>query len=120
MNDVFSGIAVAQGQDGVGYTFGELAGTSVSGSVFIDANNDGIFDRGEAGLSGVTVTLTGTDDLGNAVDFATTSALDGSYSFNYCFCPSDAAGYTLTEVQPANLLDGKKRSALSEERSGMM
>ena len=40
------------------------------GSVYADADNDGVRDPGEAGIAGVTVTLTGTDDLGGAVTLA--------------------------------------------------
>ena len=63
VNDVVSAIAVAPGDAGTGYTFGEVLAGSLAGSVFEDVNNDGVLDAGEAGIAGVDVTLTGTDDL---------------------------------------------------------
>src|SRR5205814_946583 len=78
----------------------------LSGFVYHDANNNALKEAGEAGIRGVTVTLTGTDDLGNAVSVTTTTAADGSYRFGN-LRPSNAAGYTLTETQVPGLLDGQ-------------
>ena len=105
VNDVVSAIGIAPAQNGTGYRFGELLPSSLSGNVFIDANNDGIFDGGESAVNGVTVTLTGKDDLGNNVNLTATT-VGGAYTFNN-LRPSDSAGYTVTETQPAGLLDGK-------------
>jgi hypothetical protein len=105
--DTITGIVLPDGQAGVDYDFGELQPASVSGTVYVDANDNGVLDAGEAPIGGVTVKLTGTDDLGNAVSLTTTTAAaDGSYSFTN-LRPSGAAGYTLTETQPAGFLDGK-------------
>jgi hypothetical protein len=41
---------------------------SLSGLVFEDSNGDGIQDFSEQGRAGVTLTLTGTDDLGQKVN----------------------------------------------------
>ncbi len=106
VNDVISAINVAPAQNGTGYTFGELVPSSLSGFVFIDTDNDGIFDLGESGQGGVTVALTGIDDLGAAVNLTTLTLGDGSYGF-LGLRPSNGAGYTVTETQPAGLLDGK-------------
>ena len=105
VNDVVSAIGIAPAQNGTGYRFGELLPSSLSGNVFIDANNDGIFDGGESAVNGVTVTLTGKDDLGNNVNLTATT-VGGAYTFNN-LRPSDSAGYTITETQPGGLLDGK-------------
>lgn len=110
VNDVVSAIGIAPAQNGTGYRFGELLPSSLSGNVFIDANNDGIFDGGESAVNGVTVTLTGKDDLGNNVNLTATT-VGGAYTFNN-LRPSDSAGYTITETQPGGLLDGKMPSAL--------
>ena len=67
------------GDAGAGYTFGEVLAGSLSGSVFEDLNNDGVFDPGEVGVAGVDVTLTGTDDLGNAIDITVQTDVDGDY-----------------------------------------
>ena len=77
---------------------------TISGKVYIDANDDGVADPGEAGVPGVTVTLTGTDSSGNPVNLSTVTDSNG----NYIFTPpaSGPAGYTITQIQPA-LDDGK-------------
>ena len=77
---------------------------AVSGFVYADANNDGTKQGGETGLSSVTVTLTGTDHLGNPVSLTTTTAGDGSYSFTGL----RPGSYVVTETQPAGYLDGKE------------
>jgi hypothetical protein len=62
---------------------------------------------GEQGVAGVTVSLTGADDLGQAVSRTTLTDANGLYSFAN-LRPSNAAGYTLTETQPPGPLDGKE------------
>lgn len=83
------------------YNFGEVLGTGISGRVYHDADNDGVFDTGEA-LAGVSVTLSGIDDRGAAVLEAATTAADGTYSFTN-LRPSDATGYILSETQPTGI-----------------
>src|SRR5262249_31951171 len=51
-----------------GVTATPLPPSSLSGVVWEDFNDDGQVDFGEAGISGVTITLTGTDFIGNAVN----------------------------------------------------
>jgi len=67
-NDVFSNIVLAPATNGANNNFGELQAATIAGSVYLDANDDGIFQVGETPQPGVTLTLTGTDDLGNAVN----------------------------------------------------
>ena len=76
---MISGILVASGTVSSGNNFGELAPASIGGSVFVDANNDGLRDAGETAVVGATVTLTGTDDLGQAVNVTATSDAGGAY-----------------------------------------
>ena len=78
----------------------------VSGHVYVDSDNDGVRDPGEAGRSAVTVTLTGTDSVGDPVARTTTTDATGTYVFTG-IPTSDNAGYTVTESQPAGLLDGR-------------
>jgi len=78
----------------------------LSGYVYHDANNDGVRDPGEAPIAGVTVTLTGTDHLGNPVNLTTTTDVDGYYEF----VGLRPGTYTLTETQPTGYLDGKETS----------
>ncbi|MEA3207025.1 MAG: hypothetical protein QOE70_82 [Chthoniobacter sp.] len=76
---------------------------SLRGRVFIDANQNGVLDAGDAPLRGVTITLTGRDNLGAAVHRTTTTDSNG----NYFFRGLRAGTYTLTEKQPAGVLDGR-------------
>ncbi len=102
-NDQFGGINIGVGVAGTAYTFGELAPASLAGIVYLDANNDGVTQAGESGLAGVTVTLTGTDDLGQTITLPVTTAGDGTYSFTSL----RPGTYTITEDQPITFLDGK-------------
>jgi hypothetical protein len=77
--------------------------SSLSGFVYADVNNNGIIDPGELGISNVTVTLTGTDFLGNPVNRVTATAANGFYIFMGLL----AGNYTIIETQPANWIDGK-------------
>jgi uncharacterized delta-60 repeat protein len=79
---------------------------SLSGLVWIDFNNDGQVDLGENPIAGVTVALTGTDDLGHVVSQITQTDANGIYAFTN-LRPSNGAGYTITETQPAGFLEGK-------------
>jgi hypothetical protein len=54
---------------------------SLSGSVYLDSDNDGVFDETESGIEGVLVTLTGTDNSGAAVNVTTTTNSNGYYEF---------------------------------------
>jgi uncharacterized surface anchored protein len=50
---------------------------TISGTVFVDTNQDGVQDNGESGLAGVNVTI--LDQKGNTVGTATSNS-NGSYS----------------------------------------
>ena len=89
--------------------FGLTTTSRLAGSVYVDANNDGNREASEAGIAGVTVNLTGTNNLNNAVILTTTTAADGSFVFSN-LQPSNAAGYTLTETQPAGYGEGKDKA----------
>ena len=90
----------------VGNNFAVLAQASVMGRVFADHNNNGVLNGGETGIANVTVQLAGADWQGNAVARSTHSAGDGRYLFDQ-LPPSGAAGYTLSEIQPARYFDGR-------------
>ena len=79
----------------------DSATASLSGVVYVDANNDGTIDANESRLAGVTITLTGTAQ-GNAVNRTTTTATDGTYRFNNLF----GGTYTLSETQLTGYNDG--------------
>ncbi len=103
VNDEISGIVIDYGEVSLDNTFGELAPASLSGAAFVDADNDGVRDAGETGISGVTVTLTGIDDLGGAVNLSTITSGTGDYSFTNL----RPGMYAISETQPVGYLDGK-------------
>jgi hypothetical protein len=83
-----------------------LAPSVVQGLVYVDFNNDGQVDFGERAVAGVTVTLTGTDDRGHTVSRSMSTDANGVYAFTN-LRPSDTAGYSVAETQPAGLSDGR-------------
>ncbi len=99
-NDVIANIQVST-TSGANYNFGEICTGALAGFVYCDSNNNGMKDAGEGGLSGVTITLTGTSVMG-AVNLTLQTGADGSYGFNN-LAPGT---YTLTETQPAGYGDG--------------
>jgi hypothetical protein len=80
------------------------AGTaSLAGTVFFDANQDGVFDLDfDHYLAGVTIHLRGVNDLGFTVDLTTTTDAYGNYSFTGL----RAGLYSIWETQPAGYTDG--------------
>ena len=83
-------------------TYTEPTPGTLSGSVYVDANDNGTLDSGESPLQGITITLTGTNDLLQSINVTTTTAADGSYSFTGL----RPGTYTLTETQPSGYLAG--------------
>src|SRR5262249_61705301 len=75
---------------------------SLSGYVYVDLNENGIRDAGETGISGVTVTLTGVNDLGQPVSRTLTTDADGLYNFTGL----RPGTYALRETQPPGYRDG--------------
>lgn len=109
VNDVFLNVNLPTGTEtnGANNNFGEIQDADLSGAVYHDANNNGAFDGTETGINGVQVQLTGTNDLGQNVTLNVTTAGGGLYRFTG-LRPSDASGYTITQVvEPAGYLDGK-------------
>ncbi|MGA0605239.1 SdrD B-like domain-containing protein [Phenylobacterium sp. VNQ135] len=105
--DRITGLVLAAGDDRPGYDFAELnPGAELTGYVFIDADDDGARDVGETGIAGVPIRLSGADATGAAVD--RTVQTDAAGRFRFAGLPaSGAAGYTLTELQPSGVRDGK-------------
>jgi hypothetical protein len=81
--------------------FAKVVPASVRGAVYLDANANGIMDPGEAGIPGVAMTLTGTNDLG-PVSLSTSTAADGSYQFSNL----RPGSYEITETEPAGYVHG--------------
>ncbi|WP_436715213.1 SdrD B-like domain-containing protein [Roseiconus lacunae] len=78
--------------------------SSISGVVYVDTNNNGVQDSGEAGISGVTITLTGTDVFNQPVSRVVTTNDDGEYLFSQL----GAGTYDLTQTQPEDYVDGQE------------
>ncbi len=95
--------SLSQGQNRTDVDFGVRGTSSIAGSVFRDDSNDGRRDPGEPGFQGVTITLSGTDILGNPITVVTTTNGNGDYNF-----PGLLPGtYTVTEsTQPPDTADG--------------
>jgi protocatechuate 3,4-dioxygenase beta subunit len=99
--DSITNIHLPAGFDSVHNDFCEHIGVMLSGYVYHDRSNDGIYDRGtEQPIGNVVVKL--IDGNGNDTGLRATTNSDGFYKFNNL-----AAGiYTVMEVQPAGWLDG--------------
>jgi cyclophilin family peptidyl-prolyl cis-trans isomerase len=53
---------------------------TLTGTAFVDSNNNGIFDKNELALPGATVTLKGTDNQGHSVTATAVTNANGVYS----------------------------------------
>lgn len=77
--------------------------SSIAGSVYLDVNNNGIRESTEVGISGVTITLTGTDSTGASVSRTATTDSNGDYIFSQL-----AAGtYRVEQTQPEDFRNGQ-------------
>jgi large repetitive protein len=79
--------------------------SALSGRVYEDLDGDGQIDSGEPGIGGVTMRLTGTDSLGNAVSLTTTTDTNGNWGFTV-----PAGSYNVAEDQPAAYQPGITRA----------
>lgn len=97
--DAIGGIVLFSGSVGTRYDFLEIEPVRLCGYVYEDNNNNGIRDSGEAGIAGVTLTLTG-GDLKTPLTAITNG--DGLY----CFVGLMPGVYTVTQTQPSGYYDG--------------
>ena len=74
------------------------SGNSISGFVFQDANNSGLYQPGDTPIGNVAITLV---NASNTVVGTTTTAADGSYSFNIDSTISTAPGTGSRGSSPA-------------------
>jgi hypothetical protein len=75
---------------------------SLSGFVYVDNNINATRDDQDSALSGVLVTLTGTDNLGNAINITVATDTNGFYVFTGL----RAGTYTVTkEASPFGYTD---------------
>lgn len=114
--NVIDGIAITAGQDATGYVFGELANTNISGTVYLDRNDDGDQDGGEPGIPGVTITIDGAGPdgvFGTGDDLppvTLTTDANGDYSYGGAITGQN---YRITETQPTGLADGQENTSNS-------
>ena len=89
------------------FNFSNVAGSqpssSLSGVVYVDANNNGKPDKGEPTLGGVRVILSGTNDQGSQVTATAVTGADGSYDFQQLY----PGTYSITEIDPTGYVDAK-------------
>jgi serine-aspartate repeat-containing protein C/D/E len=100
VNDQITEIDLSGAEEGMDYNFGEILPASISGHVYHDANDDGIFQPTENGISGVIIRL----ESSSGVSEIRTDSL-GRYRFEG-LAPGS---YRIIEVTPTGYLDGKDR-----------
>ena len=103
-NDVFRGIDLREGQQGVDYNFGELRLGAIDGFVHLDRNGDCLFsaEAGDQPLGGVTLQL--LDGSGGVIAETATDAR-GRYSFEGLL----PGVYSVRQVQPGGLFTAGER-----------
>ena len=106
VQDVISNIILPSGANGVMYQFTQIPPSQISGYVYNDLNNNGVFESGEPAIPNVSMSLTGTDFRGNAVSLTTTTDSNGFYQFSGLLPSFSNAGYSVTETQPAPYQQG--------------
>ena len=101
---VISGIILPPNTAANDNNFAEIPnGRSVTGSVFLDYNNNGAADGADYGISGVSIDLSGTDVNGAPVSASATTDANGDFSFTGV----PEGTYTLSQsAQPAGTTNG--------------
>ena len=100
-DDLITNILLGSDIDAVNYDFCEHVGASLSGHVYHDVDDDGVFDPGEDPIAGVTLEL--LDASGNGTGITTTTDATGFYIFTNL----DAGVWGVRETQPEGYFDGK-------------
>ena len=94
--NVISAIPFNAANSHANFNFGEISNGSIAGTVYFDANSNGVRDGGEIGIAGVPIALTGTATRNTVTDA----------SGNFSFTALQAGTYTLSETQPSGYIDG--------------
>ncbi|MEZ5256693.1 MAG: SdrD B-like domain-containing protein [Ilumatobacteraceae bacterium] len=94
--------SLTAGTNHTSHDIGLVQDGSIAGQVIADRDHDGVADVGEPGISGVTVTLTGTDYLGNPITPVPVTTTGANFSFTGVL----PGTYTLTETQPTDFGQG--------------
>lgn len=98
-NDTIRQIALTSGQAGVDYDFCEHEPACLSGYVYHDENDNGVFESQEDPIPGATVRL-----LNSAAGVIATATTDGTGFYQFCGLRADT--YTVVETQPTGYMDG--------------
>ena len=98
--DILSSINLDGGDNSISNDFAEVQPASVSGYVYYDANNNGVYDGGDSPIGGVQLTL--LDASGKPTGQTATSDNSGFYHFDNLM----PGTYAVAETQPAGYLDG--------------
>lgn len=86
-----------------GNDFPEVQPSSISGSVFIDLDNNGKQDGSDTGIAGIKIILEGKDDEGNKIIHETVTDKNGAYAFDNL----PPGKYTVTQpTQPEGTSNG--------------
>jgi Ca2+-binding RTX toxin-like protein len=103
---------IASGQTLSAENFGDYPTASISGTVFVDTNGNGVLDSGESGLSGWTVDLINSSQT----TITTTSSANGQYSFTglvpgiYTVQIVSQSGYVASSPSRVNVTDVNGRA----------
>ncbi len=101
--DVISGITLAAGITASEYNFANITPSTISGVVYYDVNQNGVLDSHDFGIAHVTITLDGTNDLGQSVQMTTVTNNNGDYSFG----DLRPGTYDLIRTQPSIFQNSK-------------
>ena len=100
-DDLISQIQLGSNQDATQYDFCEHIGATLSGYVYYDVNDNGLFEEGEAPIAGVSIEL--LDSAGQGTGVTTLTDANGYYEF----VNLDAGKWGARETQPTGYYDGK-------------
>jgi hypothetical protein len=115
-NDAVSNIVIPAGSnsDFGRYRFTESPLTWISGTVFVDQNQNRKLEAEEEGVEGIVVTLTGKTKNGEPVNMTTTTNARGYYVFGYI----EAGTYSVIEGATPGYLDAAEQIGTRGGRVG--
>ncbi|MFC3031905.1 SdrD B-like domain-containing protein [Pseudoalteromonas fenneropenaei] len=98
-------IHVSPGAKLDGYGFAEVSAAELPGKVYLDSNQDGLWQQNELGIAAVTLQLIGTSFQGLTLSLSLQSDEQGNFIFTG-LPPSAPTGYVLSQQQPPGYVDG--------------
>lgn len=97
-----------------GYRFAEVTPVRISGTVYVDADQDGAFDPGEVKLPNTRVRVTGVSDQGAITPVDLLTSATGAFDTGSL----RPGSYTLTETQPPQLSEGGEHTGTTSGSAG--